>query len=463
MQNSVTPSTDHPQRMGSPQSVQGAPSISELDRGGIFQIDVVAPFNLSPPLPPRSFLRHQRATSLPYLLVRTKSSLAWIQKLRVETDIFFLSPRVAPRPATRPARYVRVYIATDRVMKTNFPTTAKYRFRTDSTTGAVKSTPWRQSGNATAVGTKQRSEQISGDTPTVVVTTVNKPNSENTSEEAPAVILADAAPAVGTKQQLKSIPGDTTTAGVTAVNKPNSEFISGEASAVTWANGATIRPLVVLLTTIQSRPANLPIILLASLQLRAFKLLNPSPSTTALATLLLAHASYFGLGGTNSISSIDLSNAYNGVSSYNVAAVGTLLFISNWAGPIYWSTAGLEVLIEQASKLPTYQPMSKAQAPSGSDPSDPPHQTIRTLTGVQSARSRVLNAWVEHISLLTLFMAIGCTGVMGACLVLRTHLFVWTVFSPKFLYAAAWFVGWHLGVNLILCGLALLVTLYKMS
>lgn len=38
-------------------------------------------------------------------------------------------------------------------------------------------------------------------------------------------------------------------------------------------------------------------------------------------------------------------------------------------------------------------------------------------------------------------------GVMVACTVLREHLFVWTVFSPKFLFAAAWGVLFHLGVN----------------
>jgi len=38
-------------------------------------------------------------------------------------------------------------------------------------------------------------------------------------------------------------------------------------------------------------------------------------------------------------------------------------------------------------------------------------------------------------------------AVMVACTALRTHLFIWTVFSPKYLYAMAWTVGWHLGIN----------------
>ena len=38
-------------------------------------------------------------------------------------------------------------------------------------------------------------------------------------------------------------------------------------------------------------------------------------------------------------------------------------------------------------------------------------------------------------------------AVMAACTLLRTHLFIWTVFSPKYLYAMAWAVGWHLFVS----------------
>jgi ethanolamine phosphate transferase 2 subunit G len=32
-------------------------------------------------------------------------------------------------------------------------------------------------------------------------------------------------------------------------------------------------------------------------------------------------------------------------------------------------------------------------------------------------------------------------------MVLREHLFIWTVFSPKFLFTVAWVVGQHVLVN----------------
>jgi ethanolaminephosphotransferase len=53
----------------------------------------------------------------------------------------------------------------------------------------------------------------------------------------------------------------------------------------------------------------------------------------------------------------------------------------------------------------------------------------------------------EHLGLLTVFVTAALFGVMAACTVLRTHLFIWTVFSPKYLYSMAWSLGQHLVVN----------------
>ena len=55
--------------------------------------------------------------------------------------------------------------------------------------------------------------------------------------------------------------------------------------------------------------------------------------------------------------------------------------------------------------------------------------------------------WEDHVGLLTLWTGTMLVSVMLACMVLRQHLFVWTVFSPKFLYAMAWGVAWMWGVT----------------
>lgn len=53
-----------------------------------------------------------------------------------------------------------------------------------------------------------------------------------------------------------------------------------------------------------------------------------------------------------------------------------------------------------------------------------------------------------HLALLTVFTASALFFVMAACTLLRTHLFIWTVFSPKYLYSMAWSLGQHLVVNI---------------
>lgn len=63
---------------------------------------------------------------------------------------------------------------------------------------------------------------------------------------------------------------------------------------------------------------------------------------------------------------------------------------------------------------------------------------------------------MSHVGLLTLFTGAMLLSVMAACTALRTHLFIWTVFSPKYLFAMAWglrgiwvlrwdWVGWYGG------------------
>lgn len=70
------------------------------------------------------------------------------------------------------------------------------------------------------------------------------------------------------------------------------------------------------------------------------------------------------------------------------------------------------------------------------------------------ARRRILDkkVYLRHVAVLGTFHCAAVVFVMVACTVLRTHLFIWTVFSPKFLYSMAWVIGGHLLVNLGLGG-----------
>ena len=100
--------------------------------------------------------------------------------------------------------------------------------------------------------------------------------------------------------------------------------------------------------------------------------------------------------------------------------VGVLTFVSNWAGPIWWTLAGVVLLGRKRAEL---------------------------LLAEQQPGERGGNLFKGHAAVLTVFVAGGVVAVMAACTALRTHLFVWTVFSPKYLYCVAWSLGQHLVVD----------------
>ena len=129
--------------------------------------------------------------------------------------------------------------------------------------------------------------------------------------------------------------------------------------------------------------------------------------------ILFQYTSFFAFGGTNSIATIDLSNAYNGVRGYNVAIVGVLTFVSNWAGPVWWAFGVCQLF-----------------------------STTQLTTGEYSFL----------FTTLTTFACVYTFSVMVACMALREHLFIWTVFSPKYLYTVAWVVGQHIVVNMLAVG-----------
>jgi ethanolaminephosphotransferase len=135
--------------------------------------------------------------------------------------------------------------------------------------------------------------------------------------------------------------------------------------------------------------------------------LKMSAIEVTITSLLSQHMTFFAFGGSNAISSVDLSNAYNGIGSYSVALVGVLTFISNWAGPVWWVSAS-RLLYSNPTFVETYC----------------------------------------HRALLTFHVATTLMFVMAACTALRTHLFIWTVFSPKYLYILAWTILNHLLINL---------------
>lgn len=167
----------------------------------------------------------------------------------------------------------------------------------------------------------------------------------------------------------------------------------------------------------QTRATNIPLFLLSTIILQTLQSANLSIVEITTSSILLQYTTFFAFGGSNAISSVDLSSAYNGISGFNVIAVGFLTLVSNWAGPIFWTSATNLLLLRE------YRQRGRA------------------------------DAFRYHLILLTVFASMSVAFVIAACTALRTHLFIWTVFSPKYLYCMAWSLGQHLLINVAFGGL----------
>ncbi|KAF7522698.1 hypothetical protein PCG10_007212 [Penicillium crustosum] len=178
----------------------------------------------------------------------------------------------------------------------------------------------------------------------------------------------------------------------------------GKRSRVPRAHDTIHEALHIFLMT-QSRATNVPLFLLFRIQAGILSSLNLTGIEVTITTLIFQYMTFFAFGGSNAISSVDLASGYNGIDSYSVVLVGVLTFASNWAGPIWWAS--------------------------------------------QSHRLRPKDAEQDPSTLLTFHVAMSLVSVMAACTALRTHLFIWTVFSPKYLYSMAWATAHHVAVNLL--------------
>lgn len=209
----------------------------------------------------------------------------------------------------------------------------------------------------------------------------------------------------------------------------------------------TLHHLYTVLALTQSRVTNLPLFLLFQILQFFLERLEPGLETAEISTtsLVLQLASFFAMGGTNAISSVDLSNAYNGISEYSVVAVGVLTFVGNFAGPVWWASASNVLLLKR--KL--------ASASALASPASSASVVGKQGQGQGQGRSSGCDGvyYHQHIALWTVFVTASLGFVMAACTALRTHLFIWTVFSPKYLYSMAWGLGQHLLVNVGMGGL----------
>lgn len=165
----------------------------------------------------------------------------------------------------------------------------------------------------------------------------------------------------------------------------------------------------------ESRVENIPLYLVFGvLEQQFMSQLQSNDMFLGVTTLCIQNLAFFSIGNTNLIATIDLSNAYNGIEKYNLILVGVLTFISNFAPALHWGLAWFR-LSENFGK---------------------PH-TRECLK--------------ERYAIGLTFYAVAQASLLASCIIQRYHLFIWSVFCPKVLYFAAWFVLVEIGFGLIVC------------
>ncbi|KAL6911592.1 hypothetical protein ACP4OV_000397 [Aristida adscensionis] len=138
----------------------------------------------------------------------------------------------------------------------------------------------------------------------------------------------------------------------------------------------------------------------------------------------LGMAGHFGLGNTNSLASIDVAGAFIGISSYSTVLSGILMFSITYASPLLLYLG----MVVYVSVKDSYD-ISTAQQPKC---------------------SYILGKMITWPCLLPLLInSVALTSYTIVLLLMRNHLFVWSVFSPKYLYVCAATVCTYVGVLII--------------
>ncbi|KAL5556550.1 hypothetical protein UlMin_038786 [Ulmus minor] len=135
-------------------------------------------------------------------------------------------------------------------------------------------------------------------------------------------------------------------------------------------------------------------------------------------------AGHYALGNSNSLATIDVAGAFIGISSHSTVLSGILMFIITYASPLL-SILSMVMYISVKGR-------SFLAAPPDVDSG----QLLKRLLGLPCLLPLGLNS----------ILLISYTVVL---LLMRNHLFVWSVFSPKYLYVCATTVCVYIGVFIV--------------
>ncbi|TVU28907.1 hypothetical protein EJB05_20445 [Eragrostis curvula] len=142
------------------------------------------------------------------------------------------------------------------------------------------------------------------------------------------------------------------------------------------------------------------------------------------AMVFLGMAGHFGLGNTNTLASIDVAGAFIGVSSYSTVLSGILMFIITYGSPLLlYLSMVVYISVKGGGNISAPQQLNW---------------------------SCILDKMITLPCLLPLVInSVALTSYTIVLLLMRNHLFVWSVFSPKYLYVCAATVCTYVGVFII--------------
>ncbi|KFK32804.1 hypothetical protein AALP_AA6G290300 [Arabis alpina] len=189
-----------------------------------------------------------------------------------------------------------------------------------------------------------------------------------------------------------------------------------------------------LLQLLLQQPINSGPILLLLIQILAISCLSSKDlqvnEWVEIAVLYyMGMAGHFALGNSNTLATIDVAGAFIGISSHSTILSGVLMFMITYASPMLFV---LSLVMYIGANL---RNLSHSSTVSG-------HQ--------ETSLGQILKLNLGFPCLVPLCInSILLTAYTVVLLLMRNHLFVWSVFSPKYLYVCATTLCTYIGVCIV--------------
>uniref|UniRef100_A0A1J3FW85 GPI ethanolamine phosphate transferase 2 n=1 Tax=Noccaea caerulescens TaxID=107243 RepID=A0A1J3FW85_NOCCA len=200
-------------------------------------------------------------------------------------------------------------------------------------------------------------------------------------------------------------------------------YLIGSAYVLSWC----------LLQLLLQQPINSGPILLLLIQILAISGLSSKDSqinkwVEIAALYYMGMAGHFALGNSNTLATIDVAGAFIGISSHSTILSGILMFMITYASPILFL---LSLVMYIGAYLRNHSHSTRSA-----------HRDTNL--------GEVLKLKLGFPCLVPLCInSILLTAYTVVLLLMRNHLFVWSVFSPKYLYVCATTLCTYIGVFVV--------------